>query len=370
VSASSPVPSSPLLDRLRARGKTFVLLAAWASAWLALLPVTLRVYGGVLFVNGLTPAIVIERSRFAWLHATFGWDIVDALFAAAVLAFVLLLVLLFTLETLAWVFRLDREDRPVAAVRWTLRALPAVVLWSLVGVVLVTLMVILTRSLAPTSPWAYAPAVVGSLWWLGLPFFALAVTPLRLASPAVAWRPSWPGWQAVAAGLVLLAIVVAADWATEAAQSAGHLSATTKLLAETLVFVLVLWPWSAFLFLWLNRAGVRGLREHAGVVFAWSTIAELLSLGVRGICLATLILGVPALVSVFLMAFIVPSLEMANLRTGDDFPMLVAAAVDSVRWIGSRWFELTLVLAPAVIAVVLLARGRLYVAMGRVRVDG
>jgi hypothetical protein len=336
---------------------TLGLLSAWAALWLALVPLVLRVYSSEMFVGGLTPDVVMQRSYFSWFYTHLGWDIIDGLFACVLLAFCLFLVGLVTLETLAWVARIDRDDRPVASLRWTVRAVPAVIVWSIIGLVVVSLLAAATRFSNSGSWVEWIPSVVGLAWFVTLPFFMLNARELERDRPALAWRPAWPGFQAVMVSILLAIWMVGSDWLTDSALAMGWMSVRVEVLVDSLLFVATLWPVSAFLYLWINRAGQAELRANARTVYAWRTIRELLSVDVRGIVLGAFVIGVPVVVTACLLIFFVPQIAAVNESTGQAFPRWVSAAIDGARFIAKWWWAF----APALSGLVLVARGRLYV---------
>ena len=351
-------------ERFRRRRAGLLALSLWCSAWLALAPTLLHRYRDAFFGNGLTPSSVMQ-GPLALLKASFGMDIFDVGVAIVVIGFVLLLVVLTVLEWLAWRCRFDPADLTVTSLRWTLRAVPTVIAWSFAGVVLIGIAVKLAQPL-DTIAGLVVIGTAGAIAWSILPFISLNRDELQRDVPGWFWRPAWPGWQAVVAGLALFIVTVGLNWFTSDFLGEDSLPLSVTTVIDLAVFVVTLWPSSAFLYLWINRTGFSNVAGQAHRVFSWRTLAALFLIDARVTVWFLLGAGVPILVSALLLIFVIPQVQEFNRATGEMFSWPMSLAIQVSAFFRDYWWAF----APSLLALLFSARGRLYVLLGMVRSDG
>ena len=359
---SAGAASESLAQRFRKRRLPFLWLAVWVAGWAALVPSFIHGYRAAFFYGGVTPLSVMRAPGLAQVHALFGVDLFGAMYLAVAAIFVAVLVGLLSLEAVAWRLRLDSDDLSVTAMRWTARAVPAVALLWVIGAILVVLSAVFAQGFHGAGVANYVPTAVAGLAWLGLTFFALNADELRPPLPSLFWRAAWPGLQALLVGLVLGAVIAALNWAAGAAVAAASLPAPAVLAIYFGAAIASLWPLSAILSLWLNRAPLRWLKQVASRIFSRRTLSALLVLDVRMVVWASLVFLVPATIVFVMLLLLVPLADAFNQQTGANFPALVSASIAFAKRCQAWWW----VLVPIFPTLLLVARGRLYVLLGMV----
>ncbi len=206
------VDGEALGQRLRKRRLPFALLALWAAGWAALIPLFIQCYRAAFFYDGVTPLSVMRAPGLAQIHALLGVDLFGAMVLAVLAIFATVLAGLFVLEALVWRLRLDAADKTVAAMRWTVRALPAVLLLWTMAAMLVVVAIAFAQGFHGQGVANYVPVLVAAAAWLALTFFALNAAELRRPSPAIFWNAAWPGLQALLVAIALGTMIVALNW--------------------------------------------------------------------------------------------------------------------------------------------------------------
>ena len=347
-------------QRLRKRRLPFALLAMWTAAWAALVPLFIQSYRAAFFYDGVTPLSVMRAPGLAQIHSLLGVDLFGAMILAVVAIFFAVLVGLFILEALAWRLRLDVADKTVAAMRWTARALPAVLLLWTMAAMLVVVSIVSVQAFHGQGLVNYVPVGVAAAAWLALTFFALNAAELRRPSPGIFWNAAWPGMQALLVAIAMGGVIAALNWLAGVAVSTESLPTPLTLLIYLVALIASLWPLAAILSLWLNRARWSWLRTDAANVFSRSTLSALLLLDVRMVIWASLVFLVPATITFSMLVLLVPLAEAFNQQEGAGFSALVSACISLARLCQAWWW----VLVPIAPTLLLIARGRLFISLG------
>lgn len=240
------------------------------SQALALMDMTGLALARHLSLSGLAPWLTLALTAFI---------------AAGVLALVWQLVL-------RW---LDRDMSARAALRWSLRTLPMLVLWSIgLVVVLGTAALVSDHLLLEGLPSGYAWSVMllPLPYLLSLPLFCLRRELVGRASPPLVWRPGWPGWPVIATTVAICFLTVMAMHAEAALVSAQPALAWPAAVADWLLQSVLL---TIVLLLWLRRSRWRRLPADAGDALRWIRLRRTLAVQWLGYGLIFLLLAPPLL---------------------------------------------------------------------------
>jgi hypothetical protein len=281
----------------------------------------------------------------AWLRAHTGLDWLQQLWIAVVLVPLLLLVVIVLFEWIVRRLRLDPADDAWTSLAWAMRSWRGWLVWLawLAGAIALSTALeyaidFLTGGDSP-DPWtlmAYLPAIAG---YVGMAFFIGNAANLAPTHPRAFWRPRWPGGFAVV--VVFAAMALSKAW--EVLIDSRQLSLAADLGMEILLWVPSLIVTSISMLVWLNRSAVHGAGTQLQRAARPRVIAAMWVQQVRfGLILAPFVLLV--LATTVLLNFVVPQLEDAVYRSGNDLSPFWHAWIVAMRWFSMWWWVVVLVL--------------------------
>lgn len=324
TNASGPDSSSWRIKRNAARA---VLAGAWAALCLSLPRLGYALLDEPMRKDSLDlmdmPGLALARhlpplGLPPWLTLA-----LTAFVAISILAFVWLLVL-------RW---LDDDKDAGKALRWSVRTLPMLLLWS-VGLAVALGAAMLMAEHLP-SDYAWGAMLAPLAYFLSLPFFCLRREIIGLASPPLAWRPGWPGGPAFGTAVASGLLVVAAAHGEAALASKAVALAWPASVAGWLLRSVAL---TAVLLVWLRRSRWPRLLQDIQDALRWRPLRRVLAVQWLSYGLLTLVLAPPllaiALDAIFFQPTIAAVFEMRQLPR----PAALTAWFGIADWVVQYWW--------------------------------
>lgn len=319
IDATSTAPAR-FREHLRGKRALLVAIALLCVSGLWLLPWFLTDFHAAFFnLPGLEARYVQAIPPFRWAHALTGIELMPQLWlwplAMAIVVFVLLLVL----EWVIWKLGIDPADDAWTSLLWSLGSWRGWLAW-MVGVVALSLLAAGIASLFDDAVAGVvgATALMAAVT-LSLPFFAYNADSAALACPPPLWKPRWPGWFPVLAGIIVLVVLIGIALV-------GDFLDDGVFKGMQLGLELATWPLLALLIgglaaLWLDRG--RSFRKQGwDKVRPWPRLRRIMLQDVRLYMVLGLAIGGPVLAAAVMNIFFVPDAASYLEGRGKDLPFV------------------------------------------------
>lgn len=253
-------------------------------------------------------------------------------------------------DTLLFLFHLDRNKIWFHAIKWSLSGWKALLVWLAAFSAIYMAAVLIERDYI-----FLISAALGISLLLVLPFVVLNKDNVVSASAKSFTRPQWPGSQPVLLAATFIAVAaplsVFYDKFLETQLNPALIFLFDRL--QDLILAIVALVLSCF---WINRYK----KFNLGKIISWKNVGAYLSLNIMSGLWLVLVLAPPLFFISVIEFFLLPSILLANRENFEIYSMLSGAS-QSFGWISAYWW---IALMPLIWWMLIHADGRLVFLLG------
>lgn len=240
---------------------------------------------------------------------------------------------------------LDRRSLSTAAVLWTVRTLPGLLLWCVGWSVSIAGALLLSHLLGDVGDLGLLLPVA---FLLTLPFFCLQPEIIASDAPPRFWRPGWPGIAPVVIGVTVIAVWLLVELALEIAEEL--VEPTPAITGAVIGLDLILMLAGIFfngwvLLAWQRRSRWHDLAKDRRDIVVRRRLLPLIATSLLT-TLSLSLFAVPIFATVVNNIFIQPQVEHLFQSQGREIPAYLSQYARISHWLVEWWWLPTLALAP------------------------